>query len=91
MKAKARVNKATTTVRKWGNGHGILLPKVFVEALALQGAEVTTSLRGSSIVLSKTKRKAPKKLTLKDMMRGMNSKDRHAIVDFGTPQGKEVW
>lgn len=79
----------TTSVRKWGNGHGVLLPKAFVDTLGLAHAEVQTILRGSSIIL--TKKSVPKKLTIKDLVRGMRKNDRHELVDFGPPRGREIW
>ena len=79
----------TATVRKWGNGHGVLLPKSFVDSLDLQSAEVQTVLKGDSIILTKSHSK--KKITLKDMVRGMNRGTRHVLIDFGKPRGKEVW
>ncbi len=91
MKSSTDPNKSvrTSTVRKWGNGHGVLLPKAFVDDLDLVQAEMTTERRGSSIVLTK---KAPKNpLTLKDLVRGMKKSDRHELVDFGAPRGKEIW
>ena len=78
-----------TSVRKWGNGHGVLLPKAFVDTLGLAHAEVSTVLQGSSIVL--TKKTSKKKMTLKDMVKGMNSADPHKLVDWGRPMGKEIW
>lgn len=81
----------TTSVRKWGNGHGILLPKAFVDTLDLEHAEVQTVLRGSSIILTKTSVRKKKKVTIKDLVRGMRKNDRHELVDFGAPQGKEIW
>ena len=68
---------------------GILLPKAFVDTLDLAHAEVNTVLQGSSIVL--TKKTSKKKMTLKDMVRGMNSADPHELVDWGRPMGKEIW
>lgn len=76
-------------MRKWGNGHGVLLPKSFVDTLDLAHAEVRTVLRGSSIVLTKTSPR--KRLTLKDLVRGVSRRDKHALVDFGPPQGREIW
>ncbi len=81
----------TTSVRKWGNGHGVLLPKVFVDTLDLAHAEVQTVLRGSSIVLTKTKKTPPKRLTLKDLVRGVSRRDKHELIDFGAPRGREIW
>jgi len=89
MKSATAKQVRTTSVRKWGNGHGVLLPKAFVDALDLAHAEVQTVLRGSSIVL--TKKSTAKKMTLKDLVRGMRKNDRQELVDFGAPQGREIW
>lgn len=89
MKSTTVIHARTTSVRKWGNGHGVLLPKSFVDMLDLAHAEVQTILRGSSIILTKTS--AKKKITIKEMVRGMRKNDRHDLVDFGAPQGKEIW
>lgn len=81
----------TTSVRKWGNGHGILLPKALVDALDLAHAEVQTVVRGSSIVLTKMTTKKVRKITVGYLVRGMRKNDRQELVDFGAPQGKEIW
>lgn len=91
MKSITEKQIRTTSVRKWGNGHGVLLPKAFVDTLKLAHAEVQTVLRGSSIVLTKTKKTPQKRLTLKDLVRGVSRRDKHELVDFGTPRGREIW
>lgn len=89
MKTTVAEQVRITSVRKWGNGHGVLLPKAFVDTLGLAHAEVQTTLRGSSIVL--TKKSPQKRLTLKDLVRGVSRRDKHDLVDFGVTQGREVW
>ncbi|OGG73203.1 hypothetical protein A3A38_01780 [Candidatus Kaiserbacteria bacterium RIFCSPLOWO2_01_FULL_53_17] len=69
MKTITTAQVRTTSVRKWGNGHGVLLPKAFVDTLGLAHAEVQTVLRGSSIVLTK---KSPQNL-LKNASRSKTS------------------
>lgn len=78
-------------MRKWGNGYGVLLPKAFVDTLGLAQAKVQTVLRGSSIVLTKTKKTPQKRITLKDLVRGVSRRDKHELVDFGVRQGREIW
>ena len=65
------------------------MPKAFVDRLDLAHAEVRTVLRGSSIVL--TKKTPQKRLTLKNLVRGVSRRDKHALVDFGVPRGREIW
>ena len=91
MKTTASTQARTTSVRKWGNGHGILLPKAFVDTLELESAEVEVILKGASIVLTKAPHQKTTKITLKEMIRGMHTSNRHDIVDFGSPRGKELW
>jgi antitoxin MazE len=91
MKSTTVQQVRTTSVRKWGNGHGVLLPKAFVDTLDLAHAEVKTVLRGSSIVLTKTKKSPQKPLTLKDLVRGVSRRDKHELIDFGAPRGREIW
>ncbi|MFZ2555756.1 MAG: AbrB/MazE/SpoVT family DNA-binding domain-containing protein [Minisyncoccia bacterium] len=85
------VHNRTISVRKWGNGHGVLLPKAFVDSLGLESAEVETTLRGSSIILTKAIPVKSKKLTLAAMVKGIRKNDRHELIDFGKPRGREVW
>lgn len=93
MKTIVETDVRTTSVRRWGNSHGVLLPKVFIDALNLQSAEMRAVVRGSSIVLTKAadRKKGSKKMTLKEMVRGMRADDRHELVDFGPPRGREIW
>ncbi|MBM3261737.1 hypothetical protein FJY93_05005 [Candidatus Kaiserbacteria bacterium] len=81
----------TTAIRAWGNGYGILLPKFVVDDLELTNAQVQVSVRGtSSIVLTKMPNKQ-KKVTLAEMVRSVARRPRHEIVDFGGPEGREIW
>lgn len=90
MKTITTAQVRTISVRKWGNGHGVLLPKAFVDTLDLAHAEVQTVLRGSSIVLTK-KSPQKKRLTLKALVRGVSRRDKHELADFGAPRGREIW
>ncbi|MDO8552530.1 MAG: AbrB/MazE/SpoVT family DNA-binding domain-containing protein [bacterium] len=91
MQSTARDTKRKIAVRKWGNGYGVLLPKLYVDTLGLKGADVQTTLKGTSIIVTKSRTLQKRVLTLKTMVRGMNKKNRHQLVDFGKPVGKEVW
>lgn len=88
---KSALQNRTTSVRKWGNGHGILLPKAFVDSLDLAHAEVETVLRGSSIILTKSVPAKSSKFTLAAMVKGVRKNNRHELIDFGKPRGKEIW
>lgn len=85
------IHNRKIAVRRWGNGYGVLLPKLYVDALGLKGTDVQTSIKGTSIIVTKARTSQKRVLTLQDMVRGMDKKNRHQLVDFGTPVGKEVW
>jgi len=91
MKSSTRDTRRNIAVRKWGNGYGVLLPKLYVDALGLKGADVQAKIKGTSIIVTKARMLPKQGLTLQTMVRGMNKKSRHELVDFGTPMGKEVW
>lgn len=84
-------DKKITSVRKWGNGHGVLLPKAFVDALNLAHSEVEATVSESSIILTKKKPSRKKRITLKDLVRGVSRSEKHELIDFGAPRGREVW
>ena len=91
MQSSTRDTHRIIAVRKWGNGYGVLLPKLYVDTLGLKDADVQTSIKGGSIIVTKARTLQKKNLTLQTMIRGMDKKNRHQLVDFGKPVGNEVW
>ena len=79
------------TVRAWGNGHGVLLPKSVIDGLNLVDTRVSVSVRGTSMIVLTKAPPASRKLTLSDMVRGVSRRDKHDVVDFGVPIGREIW
>lgn len=91
MQSVTRDTQRKIAVRKWGNGYGVLLPKLYVDTLGLKGEEVLAMLKGTSIIVTKSRTSQKRVLTLQTMVRGMNKKNRHPLVDFGAPVGNEIW
>ena len=80
-----------TTVRKWGNGQGVLLPKALVDSLRLRDAQLHVTRRGDEIILKKVIIKK-EKMTLAKLIAGMPPRSlNHPLIDFGLPVGKEIW
>jgi antitoxin MazE len=78
----------TTKIQKWGNSLGIRLPKVLIESTAFSlGSEVEVEKKGSEIILKVIK---DKKLTLKEMLKGMTRANFEPLVDWGPPVGREI-
>ncbi len=91
MQSTTRDTQRKIAVRKWGNGYGVLLPKLYVDILGLKGGEVQTVIKGTSIIVTKSRTVQKQNLTLQTMVRGMDKKNRHQLVDFGKPVGREIW
>jgi len=84
-----------TTIQKWGNSLGVRIPKKMAENAALSnGVEVSVNEHNGKITIVRAKTK--KKLSyipadLGKLLAKCNKKNRHPLVDWGPPQGREVW
>lgn len=85
-----------TTVSKWGNSQGIRLPKPVVEQLGIVvNDKLDVCIAGDSIIL---KKKSLKNKTFRERMEEFYQRPFDEIpmieteeVDWGTPEGTEVW
>jgi antitoxin MazE len=76
----------TTTVQKWGNGLGILIPKAYVRSLDLQrGSKVELILEEDNLKL-----KPVKSYRIEHLLSDYAGPP-PLEYDWGKPQGKEVW
>lgn len=76
-------------VKKWGNSPAVRIPAAIMQAsrLALNDV-VDVREEGGCIVIEPVQQKS---YDLDELVRGITTKNRHYIVDFGMPQGKEAW
>ncbi len=75
-------------VQKWGNSLGIRIPGPFAEQLRLSdGSEVELLLHNNEIIL-RPKRPKP---TLEELLAGITPENQHKEIDFGKPEGDELW
>ena len=81
----------TTKLQKWGNSYAVRISKDLVQELKLtQGSEVEIKYRNQSLVI---KPKRQKEYTLKDLIKGITSRNRHKVIFDGQDVGKEkiIW
>jgi len=85
-----------TNVVKWGNSHGIRLPKAFLQDIKIsENDPVDISLENEKIIIKKIEQKDHK--TIKKRLMDFYGKDyeKHSIsqneIDWGKPVGNEVW
>ncbi len=78
-----------TSIRKWGNGLGLLIPSVYSRELGISEAS-TVELRvvKSSLVIKPRPETKPE---LKKLLARINEGNLHAAVDTGRAVGKEIW
>ena len=76
-------------VKKWGNSAAVRIPASVMEAMRLTLDEaVEVREEKGRIVIEPVRQKTYK---LEDLLKGINSRNLHGVIDFGPPVGKEIW
>ncbi|GHT78468.1 multidrug transporter MatE [Actinomycetota bacterium] len=85
----------TATIRKWGNGLGILIPKKVYEDVGLSigdQVDIQANPDGAIIMRPETpKYKRHKKVTIEELFAGYKGDYVPTECDWGSPVGKEIW
>ncbi len=78
-----------TRVKKWGNSATVRIPASVMQAMQLDLDEVVdVREEAGRIVIEQLRQET---YDLDDLLKGITSENLHEAVDFGPPQGKEVW
>ncbi len=78
-----------TQLTKWGNSLAVRVPKPVADAAGLrQGDQLELRVAGPGAVRM---RKAKRKLTLAQLLRGITPENCHGERDWGRTAGKEEW
>jgi antitoxin MazE len=78
-------------VQRWGNSLAVRLPAHLAEAFNLdEGTELDVREEARAIVLVPERRKRGK-YTLRQLAGRITTRNRPPLVDFGRPQGREIW
>ena len=77
------------SVRKWGNSLALRIPKTFAEDAAVrEGSVVDLSVSEGRLVAVPVRKK---RISLKQLLRGVKRGNLHREVDYGSPAGREAW
>lgn len=77
---------AETTLAKWGNSQGIVIPKSLCKALEIEvGDKLNIMLEDGKLTIQPVPA-----FTLSSLMEGYNG-PMPGEYDWGAPQGKEAW
>lgn len=85
-----------TKLSKWGNSYAIRIPKEVIDRLSIsEGTEMDVSVSTDGFIVKTkndtydlSKRKIP---NLKKLIDKITPENRHEVVDWGKPVGKEIW
>ncbi len=79
-----------TSIRKWGNSQGILLPKHLLRSLRWsEDEQITVAVQDGKLVIERT---APSEQpTIEELFSGWKGDPDPREVDWGEPAGKEIW
>jgi antitoxin MazE len=76
-------------VQKWGNSLAVRIPKPFAEDIQLtSGSRVELSVQDQMLIV---KRSSASGASLKTLLKGVTTKNRHNEVDTVQPVGQEIW
>lgn len=77
-----------TTIQKWGNSRGIRIPKSILDAVHWKEDEaVTLTAQDDKIIIEKTE----KRRNIKELFADFHEEYVPIEVDWGNPEGKEIW
>ena len=80
-----------TTIVKWGNSQGIRLPKHILNSANLSDRDaVEIYVEGDKIIIKKSKKDARYK-TIQELFAGFEDDYTPTEINWGKPEGKEIW
>ncbi len=77
------------TVKKWGNSAAVRIPASVMDAIKLHLDEVVEVREEKGRIVIEPVRQ--KEYVLEDLLKGIQKTNLHGAVDFGSPEGKEIW
>lgn len=85
----------TSTIRRWGNGQGLLIPRAIMDAAGLTvGEKLNLTVKADGhIVLAPEGRwfEPPRKTTVEELFAGYQGKFEPEEADWGESVGHEEW
>ena len=76
-------------VQKWGNSLALRIPRNFALETSIQnGSTVDIAVEKGRIIVKPI---VGEKILLEDLLNQITEDNLHTEVDFGKPEGKEVW
>ena len=79
----------TTTIQKWGNSQGIRIPKNILDSVNWsENEQIIIAVDNGKLIIEKAKKK---RKNIKELFANYNGKYEPVEIDWGNPEGKEIW
>ncbi len=79
----------TTSIQKWGNSQGVRIPKMLLDAVKWsENEEVTITVYDGKLIIEKAKKERE---SIMELFENYEEEYTPEEVDWGKPEGKEVW
>lgn len=78
-------------VTKWGNSLGFRIPRGVADHMAIQAGDTLELTSAADGLLLKKAQPTKKVYALASILDSFTSSEQHPEVDFGKPQGEEIW
>ena len=79
----------TTTIQKWGNSQGIRIPKIILDTVNWRENEkIILEVDDGKIIIEKAKEK---RKNIKELFENYKDKYEPVDIDWGEPEGEEIW
>lgn len=81
----------TTSISKWGNGQGIRIPKNILEFLKWTESEKVEIITEGECIKIKKITAPEKRKNIYELFENFDGKYEKEEINWGEPQGKEIW
>ncbi len=79
----------TTSIQKWGNSQGVRIPKIMLDEVKWsENEEVTITVYDGKLIIEKAKKE---KESIMELFENYEDEYTPEEIDWGKPEGKEVW
>lgn len=78
-------------IQKWGNSLAVRIPRTLADQAGLsEGAPFVFRVHEDGLTIARKTRKK-RKYTLEELVAKITPENRHELIDWGPPVGKEIW
>lgn len=79
----------TTSIQKWGNSQGIRIPKILLDTVKWdENEQIEIIVEDGKLIMEKAKNK---RKNIKELFEDYEENYEPIDIDWGNPEGKEIW